>query len=330
MIGVMSFFLLISLLVPFSNPIKTMFNQDELIKQNHVYLNEIIKIDSKKFIQLAEIDALLAVLQSGEVGISFIVDIKAKVGQSLSTFGKMIDRSLEVTIASIFVVSLLSILLELSEYLSELLLVTILVLVCLFCFFYVVSSESIRKKFIGNKLLEVLILLFLSCHLLVPYSIHGASYLQHVIFSENIAEKNQNLSNLHESIYQGTQHISFKNRATNDFKKFEAIASDITKKIENSMTYNIEQLLHTFFIAIVIPIRIFAFLYYFVKKFLTRVCKQCIEEVILVSTMNANDEATTKSVDEKIKSPLHTEQFHQFSTMSRKRRNSRRRHQNLK
>ena len=296
LVGTFSFIFLLLIFSPLSNPIKSTFQQDKLITQNKAYLSGTEKTDRKVLIQLAEIDALLAVLQSGEVGISFIVDLQVKVGQSLSTFSKFINKSLEMTIVSIIATATLSVLLDLSEYLSKILLITLLVSVCLLCFSRVIGIESKSEKTIESTFIEIVALLFLSVYLLVPYSIHGAAFIEDVIFSGMMTERNTNINNLHKSFTQGEQSVSFKNKAKNDFKKFEQIAVDVTEKIENTMTYYVEHFIHIIFRAILIPLGVFALLFYFLKKFLIPSIKRSIASIVLdlsTSTAEATEEAKT-------------------------------------
>jgi len=93
-LGGISILLLLLILSPLSEFIERIFQQDELISSNKEYLKNILETDKKVLIQLAEIDALLHVLQSGEVGISFIVDLKVTIGNSLGAFVKIIDDAL--------------------------------------------------------------------------------------------------------------------------------------------------------------------------------------------------------------------------------------------
>lgn len=321
LIGITSFVILVLILSPLSNPIKSIVQQDSLIAQNKEYLRSIVKTDRVVLMHLAEIDSLLGVLQSGEVGISFIVDVHVTVGNSLKTFSKVVNSSLEATIFSIMASTALEMLLDLCESLSWLILILLLIVICLHSVIYLTGFNTGKSEVLQITFIEILALLFISTYLIVPYSIHGASYIENMVFLETTVERNNKLENLHKTLSEGSKNVGFKDKAKNDFKKFERVSLDLTKKIENVMAYHVEHFLHTLFRAFLIPIGIFSVLAYLLKMVLLPKLKELVSDLLLKESTSISSELSVNPVS--LPAEKHVNLTPSVSARARERRNAR-------
>jgi len=151
---------------------------------------------------------------------------------------------------------------------SKILFVLLLIVIFLRSLSHILGFKVVKEKALEKSFIETLVLLFISFYLLVPYSIHIASFIEQDILFKNIIEQNKNLDNLHQSLIKNGEQINFKKKAEFDFKKFEHVSLDLTKKIESMTSYYVEKSIYILFRVFLIPIGIFLLLVYFLKVFI--------------------------------------------------------------
>jgi len=232
--------------------------QDSIIISINSYLNESQRIARNDFVKLSELSALLAPLQSSEVGISFIVDVQVGVGQLLESFTKLVVDAAEVSVLVISTIEIIKYSLSLSEMITPWLFLMVLAAGVLYGFNHSFTGGRGAYSLIGNRFVKIVITLFLVLHIFLPYSLYGAALFSKHLIDDSKAANHSVLNNLHQHMGATHKKEGLKDRAENAIHSFEKIVLDVPRKVEAMAIYHARHMAMSLFEFIVLPIALFA------------------------------------------------------------------------
>lgn len=239
---------------------------EELNHQNVVYLKHAEHEARRTFIKLSEIYAVMRVIESGKVGISIFVETEVTIGRAMSSFVDLVERGIVVSLAAAAASASLKQLIALIEMLNPLL----FKLTLLFGGAYLIVSSFSRKHWLTSTsrgLCEIVVLVFLTTYLIIPYSIHATGWLGQQLTAEIKHNTNERLNNLHHDI---TRHRVDKSdhgkSAKHAMSRFDKFAVNIKHKIESMTLILIRHIATALIEGILLPLGLVLVLFYGIKR----------------------------------------------------------------
>ena len=248
-------------IVLYVTPMKTMVENHTLVKENEAYLQGIEHIDRENLMLLTEIDGVITVLNSSEIGVSFFVDAQVKIGHALSAFTRFISDGLELTLLSLTVTKSTQWLLEICESISPILLCLCFLSVGIYNLFKFGNIEKTSGQPYTKRVLEFSFVLFLCSYLVIPYTVYSTALVDNFVYTQLTQEKNTNLKNLHSSVVNQTASHSLEEKAQNDIKHFEKMMVHLPQKVDMMANYHSDHFVYNLFRAIVMPGFMFFMIY---------------------------------------------------------------------
>ena len=247
------------------------FIEQELTKQNLAFLNHAEREARGNLIKLAEIFAVLKVIESGEVGISFFVDAQVRVGRALAAFSDLVERGIVVSVVAASAAAGLKGLVRLADVVSPLLFKLALPLLATYFIAASISSTHL-VTLVSRVLSEAVVVLFLTAYLLIPYSIHGTGWLTQQITADLKQEGREHLINIHQELKQGEQRRPrIKERAEHAIHEFERTVLHMPQKVSAMSLFVIRHIAATIIEGLVFPIGIFLTLWFTVRRVIRRI-----------------------------------------------------------
>ena len=238
--------------------ISNWFGQDEIINVIDNYLNQSQQTARYDLIKLSELAALLSLIQSSEVGVSFFVDIQVGVGQLITSLSSLVIKAIEASLLAISAVEIIKLTVKFSEMITPWIFLTLLVSGTLYGFNHAFIQGNHRYKTVCDSFTKVVVTLFLVFHLFLPYSLYGAAYLSQHLTNETKLENQAALKNLHENMDATHKKEDLKDRAENAIHTFEKIVLDLPQKVEAMTVYYTRHIAMTLFEYILMPIMLFS------------------------------------------------------------------------
>ncbi len=247
------------------------FIEQELTRQNLAYLSHVERESRGNLIKLAEIFAVLKVIESGQVGISFIIDAQVRVGRALAAFSDLVERGIVVSVVAASAAVGLKGLVRLADVVSPILFK--LALPLLATYFIAASISSAHLVTIVSRVLsEAIVALFLTAYLLIPYSIHGTGWLSQQITADLKQEGREHLNHIHQELTQGKQRKArLKERAEHAIHEFERTAVHVPQKVSAMSLFLIRHVAATIIEGVLFPIGIFLALWFTVRQVIRRI-----------------------------------------------------------
>ena len=264
LIGIASFLLLVvSLFLLHWNT--SLVGSDRLYEANMAYLSGIEEQAQKNIIELAEAQSVLNVLQSSDVGISFIVKFQVGIGKELATLTNLIDRAI---LGNLFEASLAyfsSMLLMLSDAISPILLIALLAAISYACFSRLFIPIHFKYSKLGHKALQLTLTLFLTLHILLPYSIHTAAMISNQLTHDlkQLSGHSLTISKLSNS---GQEKLE--DKAKHAIKMLEEDTSKLADKTSNLINHIIRHMIIVIFERIIFPCLMFYFFWLILRRVL--------------------------------------------------------------
>ncbi len=238
---------------------------DSLVVTNQLYLQQTKLQGMDDLIKLLEMVAILDVMKSSQIGVSFIADFNVTVGQVLAELNRSIKIAIEVNLASVAAVEIIGLVAQVSHLLAPFLLPVVLVLWLVFFVFWFTRQRKLVPQHVAlvtRLLAKRATLIFVTFHLLLPYSIHFSAHISQVINAQTQQHNSQRLSNIHSVITALPNDHELKNRAKSSIHHLSSVsAKQMHKKTENLFAYLIWRLVLTLFDVVLMPAAILYALY---------------------------------------------------------------------
>lgn len=245
-----------------------------LATTNQQYLKQVEHQGLDDLLKLIEISAILNVMQSSEIGVSFIADFNVTVGEVLKELNHSIKTAIEINLASVAVTKLIGLVARLSHFISPLILYACLGLWAVFLLFWTARNQKWVPQHIAlntRLLAKQATLIFVIFHLILPYSIHFSALISQEINHELHQNSSQQLDSVHSAVTALHGKGELKTKAKNSIHSLKNVSSKhIHKKTESLFAYLLWRLVLTLFDLIVMPLIIVAGLYFLTKGLLMR------------------------------------------------------------
>lgn len=252
-VAALSLILLVVLCLPYSSTVNAYFSQHQLMQSNLEYLTELEKKDRNDLLLLAGIDGFLSLVDSSELGVSFIVDAKIQVGSILSPLMDVTKNAFESTLASLFLTvgmqEVLSLVAWLSPYFAKLL----LFLISVYCLLSVNPSKSNWFRIHVKSMVKYVSIIFVTLHLLIPYSVHFSAQVDKAVYQSLSSDISNDLENLHHEIVSKNDTTDVKQKAENTIKNLERMLLNIPEKTEALISYYSGKVIFGFLRMILLP-----------------------------------------------------------------------------
>ena len=261
-----------------SNLLHLVLNEHVLTVDRN-YLSEAQKTSEKTMTVLSGIKSTLALIQSSQGGISFIVDVNVQLGQVFSGISELVTMSWKISLASILSIRLQGYLLDLS----------VISMAPLFTLFFVLvgASLSLSRVFprIGGFFSEIsltgLLLVFV-VHFLWPLTIYVTASASNYYFSEISSAVHQGYEEIDKSLSQHNPKDSLHNQVKTTIKTFNNGQQDLS---ESATKYSRSMVFHTIFSIlefVVMPLAVFILMVTVTRRVLSRIW----EGSTLLQTLN--------------------------------------------
>lgn len=227
------------------------------------YLTDARDAAANDFLILSEIFAVLEVIASADVGFDFFVSASVQVGQALAGLSTAIENALLVSAAAAASAEALLAISSIAQFLSQPLLCVALALLAA----YFILSAFHRVHTVSRtvrSMTEIVSVLFLVVHLIVPYSIHLSGWIATNAVASLHEESRSRLQSLHGDI---TDHTiiadGFDSWSKDDQVKagFERVSKNVTHKIDAVGLYSVRQFTSAVLLGIVLPLGLLAVFY---------------------------------------------------------------------
>ena len=146
--------------------------RQSLVETDEAYLEGALEESFASFLLLSGLKSGLAVMQSSEAGVSFIVNVDVQVGRFVNTAKEIVDAGWIASLVSLSSIEVLSILLRLSDEVNPYLICLLLSTLCLHFFRQAFWPQTARWT---RRLVNFSLYLALMSYLIIPGAIYCAS-----------------------------------------------------------------------------------------------------------------------------------------------------------
>lgn len=166
---------------------------DHVFQVSRDYLDQASKTTEKTLAIVSGLKVILALIQSSQGGISFIVDVNVQLGQMMNVIVELINISWMVSIASLFSIKVLGILLDLSRF-------SMAPLMTLFFAVYGVSyGLGLHFPQFGgffSHLSRSGLFLVIIAHLVIPLTVYVSASVSYFFYSDNTSTIHQSYQSI--------------------------------------------------------------------------------------------------------------------------------------
>lgn len=204
--------------------------REHLLAADHAYLKETSAAARESFITLTALQGGLHLVQSGSAGFSFIVDIEARLGDLLTPLVTMVDRAVEISMASMAASEALALLLDAAEAVAEPLLGALLLLLALFALARIVTEAPNPVSRFAAEASELMLVLFLLLYLALPLAIYGASQLSQSFTAPLSGQAHGHFSALNDHLNGDAKHDNLKGKVHGVMNRYESFSVKVDHK----------------------------------------------------------------------------------------------------
>ena len=235
-------------------------NMAALHNQNQDYLSKVSELTAIDIIYFSELLAVTEVARSSQIGVSFFASFNVDVGNILHSFSMLLEKGIEVQLASLAAIEVLTLLDTLAHWLSPLL----FKLAILTTIFYYMASLTFIPKSILLKLRHIgqlAVVVFLLAHVALPYSIHLSSLVSKELTQVKKQTISLSLLHTHAELTSAKKSTSLKDNAEKSLHNLKSMPrKHITQKVANVSKHVFMSIALNLFDFLVMPILLFLLL----------------------------------------------------------------------
>lgn len=236
-----------------------------LTHQNMLYLLHSEQTAMDEILTVTEINMVLDVVASSQIGVSFIADFNVTVGQALHRLSIVLERAEVALLISVAAISALQWLTYIAEtYAFYLLGLGLAIRVAYHILCWLNQTITLPTALIVNTkhLSYDVLMVFVALHLVLPYSIHMGAAVDKKLTQHFIENKRTQLTNIHDSFVGNESGEALKKKASNSISKLKSMpVKDIRKSHQSITAYLLSRLLMNVFNLFLLPLGIFYLLY---------------------------------------------------------------------
>ena len=270
--GLMCLLLAAVLLFPLRSPVDGYFNQQSLVQSNEGYLLNMVEKERSELLLLSEINGFLSLIQSSELGVSFLLDAKIQVGNILNPLTDITQQSFNSTLSSLHLTHGLKKVLALVDWLVLKVAICFLLILALYCGAKFKKQPSNLANHL-KPILEKLVLILLTLHLLIPYSLYLSSKIDISLYQSFSEEAKDDLKNLHQTLVSDKNKNGLIERTEYFIKNLERMLLDIPKKTEALISYHSNQVVLTILRIVIMPGTILFLLFFLTRFYIKRLSR---------------------------------------------------------
>ena len=259
------------LLSPVGQEVDNYFNEQPLIQSNQNYLQNLAKKDRSELLLLSEITGFLSLIQSSELGVSFVLDAQIQVGNILNPLTDITQQSFNSTLSSLHLTNGLQKVFILLAWITPKVAICLLLLISFYCFLKLKSLHSTLKGHMKPIIINIATLLF-TLHLLIPYSLYMSAKIDKALYHSFSMDVQSDLKNLHQTLVSDKNKNGLIEKTEYFIKNLERMLLDIPKKTEALISYHSNQTILTALRIIIMPglilLLLFLFTRFYIKKLL--------------------------------------------------------------
>lgn len=244
-----------------------------ITEQNHAFLTASRQQVGDDVIALAELLAVVKVIESASLGFDVVVHASVEVGQAAAAFGLALERAWgAMAIAGIIDEALLG-LTAIASVLTKPILVVFLASLG---FWIITRTLPIHTHLVLllRTVTELSLVLFFALHLLVPYSVQITGWASNAVLDAVLEEQRSGLHNMHDEVTTYAKHDNSFDGWTKENRISTAYATVVTKlpqKLGVIERYTTGRIARSLLIGLVIPLGSFALLWLAFRAMIRRV-----------------------------------------------------------
>lgn len=242
-----------------------------IYSENHVYISAATERTAAMLLVLSELHAGLAVLQSSDFGINFILSANINLGNVIAQLTELVNHGKSYALYNLIALEVIDNLMNLIKWLTPWLLLTIQL--ALFCLIAVWGWLPGKSHWYAPlvRCSETLIAFSLLLTVIIPLSITLVSYASKSVTEISHHKSYKEIVNTHHHILQNKDEDSIKNQATGALNTFKMIKNNLTQKARhiasNISTYIAVSFLEVFILPIFFSLFIFCLYTKIIKRY---------------------------------------------------------------
>ncbi|NOU50462.1 hypothetical protein HG263_07885 [Pseudoalteromonas sp. JBTF-M23] len=253
----------------------TLINDNkQLYQANEHYLQQVEQQILKDLADVNVLNAALNVAKTSQFGISFIVDFNVEIGSLLSDLSTLLEKTSHYLFWSLALVGAIQAFTFLAEQLSPwlfqamLLYASVWALLCVF-------EPKLRHRPSLQWLAKAFAMVFVLCHMIIPYSIHVSAQTSTLVASElghkaDIGYFNDVAQEMHTQL----SSTDLKENAKHGVKVLhKALAVKLSSKVLKGNSVVTHNLAHKFIAFILLPLLFAWLLYLLIRRCLQSLLK---------------------------------------------------------
>lgn len=202
-----------------------------VVGSDQAYLSQSVESGRDSFLMLSGLQGGLHMVSSGSAGVSFIVDIEARLGELLTPLVMMVDRATEVALAGMVAAETLSLALRAADAVAEPLLGAVLLLFALYAVARLFTEAPNAVSRFSGEVAELLLIAFLTLYLALPLAIYGAAELSKSFTAPLAAEAHGHFSELNDHLGQSGKQDDLKGSVHGVISDYESLGAKLSHKI---------------------------------------------------------------------------------------------------
>lgn len=246
------------------------FDVLSLVASNQQYLAQMEEKALEELLILAEIAVVLDVVESSQIGVSFIADFNVTVGHTISRLNAAVKKAIEINLTSTAAIGLIQVIARTSEFIAPILLkISLWVWLGYLLLIWANEHTPIPEKVLRRlrTLAKEVLMLFLLLHFVLPYSIHFSSATSHYLRTQTQIDNGNQLRNIHGDLVAKVPDNKLKEKASASIDHLKNLSvKTLHRKTENVFKYLINVWILTLFDLVIMPVVILFGLYQLLRK----------------------------------------------------------------
>ena len=207
--------------------------REHLADTNQAYLNHSADSARESFLLLSGLQGGLHMVQSGSAGLSFIVDIEARLGNLLTPLVEMVDHATEIALAGMVANETLALLLDVTDVIAKPILSVLLLLLALYTFSRLATATSNPISRFSGEAAELLLVIFLTLYLALPLAVYGASQLSKSFTAPLATEANDHFSDIDKHLGHDGKKGELKVKVHGVISQYESFSAKLPQKLHH-------------------------------------------------------------------------------------------------
>ncbi|BBN83859.1 hypothetical protein PA25_38440 [Pseudoalteromonas sp. A25] len=242
-------------------------NNKQLYQSNQYYLQQ---VEHQIINELADVNALNAALnvaKSSQFGISFIVDFNVEIGSLLTDLSNLLEKSSHYLFWSLTLVGLIQAFTFLAEQLSPWLFQALLLYMSIWSFLCVLQPKLWCRPSL-QWLAKAFAIVFVLCHMIIPYSIHVSAKTSYLVASE-LGHKADigYFKNVTQELHAELSSNDLKEHAKHGVKVLhKALAVKLSDKVLRGNSVVTHNLAHKFIAFVLLPLLFAGVMFMLMKR----------------------------------------------------------------